>query len=54
MSIGDSAMDEPVIVQSAIGVAVGNAPEWLKEKADYVAAPFYEDGVAEAIERFLL
>lgn len=54
MSIGDSAMDEPVIVQSAIGVAVGNAPDWLKAKADYVAAPFYEDGVAEAIERFLL
>lgn len=54
MSIGDSAMDEPVMVQSAVGVAVGNAPDWLKERADYVTAPYYEDGVAEAIEKYLL
>ncbi|MGL5438012.1 MAG: HAD hydrolase family protein [Lachnospiraceae bacterium] len=54
LSIGDSGMDEPVIVEAAIGVAVGNAPDWLKAKADYVVAPFYEDGVAEAIETYLL
>lgn len=54
MSIGDSAMDEPVITKAAIGVAVGNAPEWLKKKADYVTAPYYEDGVAKAIEKYLL
>jgi len=54
MSIGDAAMDEPVIRAAAIGVAVGNAPEWIKEKADYVAGAYYEDGVAEAIEKYLL
>lgn len=54
MSIGDAAMDEPVIVKAAVGVAMGNAPDWIKEKADYITAPFYEDGVAEAIEKYLL
>lgn len=54
MSIGDAAMDAPVIREAAIGVAVGNAPGWLKAEADYVAAPYYENGVAEAIEKYLL
>lgn len=54
MSIGDAAMDEPVIVKAALGVAMGNAPDWIKEKANYVTAPFYEDGVAQAIEKYLL
>ncbi len=54
MSIGDAAMDAPVIREAAIGVAVGNAPDWLKAEADYVAAPYYENGVAQAIERYLL
>lgn len=54
MSIGDAAMDAPVIREAAIGVAVGNAPDWLKEEADYVAAPYYENGVAEAIEKYLM
>lgn len=43
-----------MITRAAIGVAMGNAPDALKAKADYVAAPFYEDGVAEAIEKYLL
>lgn len=54
LSIGDAEMDEPVITEAAIGIAMGNAPDWLKQKADYVVAPFYEDGVAEAIEKYLL
>lgn len=54
MSIGDAAMDAPLIREAAIGVAVGNAPDWLKAEADYVAAPYYENGVAEAVEKYLL
>lgn len=54
MSIGDATMDEPVIRAAAIGVAVGNAPDWVKKNADYVVAANDQDGVAEAIETYLL
>ena len=54
MSIGDSRLDQPMIENAAIGVAMGNAPEAVKACADYVTAPYYEDGVAEAIQRYLL
>ena len=54
LSLGDSKLDEALITRAAIGVAMGNAPDGLKAKADYVTAPFYEDGVAEAIEKYLL
>lgn len=54
MALGDSALDAPAIIQAGIGVAMGNAAEWIKEKADFVTAPFNEDGVAKAIEKYLL
>lgn len=54
MTLGDSALDAPIIKRSGLGVAVENAPNWVKEQAAYVTAPFYEDGVAQAIEKFLL
>lgn len=54
MSLGDSALDASVIERSGIGVAMANAPEWVKAQAAYVTAPYYEDGVAQAIEKFLL
>jgi len=54
MAIGDSSLDAPAIEQAKIGVVVGNAPEWLQKKADYVAEPSHKDGVAEAIEKFIL
>ena len=54
MSIGDSQLDADMISRAAIGVAVGNAPDEVKAVADYVSAPYYEDGAAKAIEKFLL
>lgn len=54
MSIGDSILDADAIKASGIGVAVGNAPQWLKEQADFVTAPFDKDGVAIAIEKYIL
>lgn len=54
MALGDSELDAPVLEKAAIGVAMENSPEWVKQKANYVTAPFYEDGVGEAIEKFLL
>ena len=54
MSIGDSVLDAEAVRASGVGVVVGNAPQWLKDEADFLTAPFDEDGVAIAIEKFIL
>lgn len=54
MSLGDSAMDATVIARSGLGIAMANAPDWLKAQANDVTLPFDQDGVAAAIEKHLL
>lgn len=54
MSLGDSMLDKAMIENAAIGVAMGNAPDDVKAVADFVSAPYTEDGVAVAIEKYLL
>ena len=54
MSLGDEVMDIPAIRTAGLGVAMGNAPDRVKAEADYVTAPFDQDGVAQAIEKFIL
>ncbi len=54
IAIGDSYNDLTMIEFAGLGVAMGNAPEDIKEKADYVAPSNMEDGVAEVVEKFVL
>jgi Cof subfamily protein (haloacid dehalogenase superfamily) len=54
MAIGDSGNDIEMIAWAGLGVAMGNAIPEAKDVADYVAPTVAEDGVAEALERFLL
>jgi len=54
MCLGDSFLDKEMIERAGIGVAVANAPDDVKAVADYITAPFYEDGMAQAFEKFLL
>ncbi len=54
MCIGDSDLDLGGIMESGIGVAMGNASEHIKAAADYVTLPYDQDGVAVAIEKFVL
>lgn len=55
MSIGDSlGMDGDMIEHAALSVTLENAPQQLKEKADFVTDNCYEDGLAKAIESLLL
>ncbi len=54
MSVGDSNLDADAIKASGIGVAMGNAPDEIKEMADFVTLPYDKDGVALAIEKFVL
>lgn len=54
LAIGDQGNDLSMIQHAGIGVAMGNAPDEVKEFANYVAPPIDQDGAAEAIERFVL
>lgn len=54
MAIGDGYNDLPMIKWAGIGVAMGNAPDAVKEAADYVTLSNEEQGVSEALNRFIL
>lgn len=53
LALGDAENDMEMLEIAGIGVAVGNAHEKVKAAADHVVASNDEDGVAEAIERFV-
>lgn len=54
LAIGDAENDIEMIKLAGIGVAVGNAVQSLKDAADHIVASNDEDGVGEAVERFVL
>ncbi len=54
LAIGDSPNDVPMLRWAATGVAMGNAPLEVRQSVPFVTARNDEDGVAEAIERFVL
>ena len=54
MAIGDGSNDLSMIQAAGVGVAMENAMEMLKEQADYITASNEQDGVAAAIEHFIL
>lgn len=54
MACGDSLNDQRMLQLAALGVAVANAAPEIKETADYVTDSNDDDGVAKAIERFVL
>lgn len=54
LAIGDGGSDLPLLKAAGIGVAMGNALPFVQAEADWVTASCDEDGVAVALERFLL
>ena len=54
MCIGDSENDLSMIKYAGTGVAMGNASEDIKSVADYVTDTNVNDGVAKAINKFVL
>lgn len=54
MAIGDSYNDLNIFKVAHKTVAMGHAPDSLKELADWIAPSVNEDGVAVAIEKFIL
>jgi Cof subfamily protein (haloacid dehalogenase superfamily) len=54
MAIGNAENDIGMLELAGVSVVVGNATQMLKDVADHVVADNDKDGVAEAIEKFVL
>jgi Cof subfamily protein (haloacid dehalogenase superfamily) len=54
MAVGDAWNDVPLITAAGIGIAMGSGPPELFAKADHVVGDVAHDGVAEAIEKYVL
>ena len=54
MAVGDSGNDRAMIEAAGLGVAMGNATDDIKEIADATTDDNNHDGVAKAIEKYVL
>ncbi|MBU9713116.1 Cof-type HAD-IIB family hydrolase [Evansella tamaricis] len=54
IAVGDSYNDLEMIELAGFGVAMGNAPDDIKEKADFVTDTNDNEGVASIVETFIL
>lgn len=54
MAIGDSHNDLTMVQMAGLGVAVANARQTVKKAAHHITAAHTENGVARAIEKFVL
>ena len=54
MAVGDSPNDIAMLKASGLPVAVGNAKDEVKAVAKYIAPTNHMDGVADAVEKFVL
>ncbi len=54
IAAGDSYNDVPLLSVSSLRIAMGDSPEELKSMADFVAPAVEDDGLAVAIEDFVL
>ena len=54
MAIGDGSNDAPMVEKVGLGIAMANGVTETKDAAHAIVASNDEDGVAEAIERFIL
>jgi Cof subfamily protein (haloacid dehalogenase superfamily) len=54
MALGDQLNDLPMIRYAGLGIAMGNAPDTVKQAADAVTQSNTEDGVGKAIAKYVL
>ncbi len=52
VAMGDNYNDVEMIQFAGMGVAMGNAPDDIKAKADFVTDTNNNDGVRKALEKF--
>jgi Cof subfamily protein (haloacid dehalogenase superfamily) len=53
MAIGDQGNDLSMIRGAGLGVAMGDAPAYIKAEAQFIAPGVADDGVAVAVEQFI-
>jgi hypothetical protein len=54
IGVGDGDNDFPLLMACGLRIAMGNAVDGLKEIADYIAPPVWEDGVVDVINKYVL
>ena len=54
MAIGDGGNDPAMFERAGLSIAMGQAHESIRLQADYVTGTNMQDGVAQALERFIL
>jgi Cof subfamily protein (haloacid dehalogenase superfamily) len=54
IAVGDAPNDIDMLRSAGIGIAMGDAPNRVKEAADYITMRNDDDGVADALEKFVL
>lgn len=54
LAIGDSSSDLDIIRRCGVGIAMGNAPQYIKDAANDVTDLNTNDGFAKAIEKYVL
>ncbi len=54
MAVGDGGNDLPLFELSGFKVAMGNAGPELKAKSNAVTLPVEEDGLARALEQYVI
>lgn len=54
MAVGDSDNDLPLFESAGFKVAMANSSPKLKNQADYITADVTKDGLAQAIEKYIL
>ena len=54
MALGDANNDLEMLKFAGLGIAMGNASDYVKSLADNVTDSNDENGVAKAIEKYLL
>jgi Cof subfamily protein (haloacid dehalogenase superfamily) len=54
MGVGDALNDEPLLRAVGLPVAMGHAPDALKRIARWITSSVEEDGLALAVERYVL
>ena len=54
IAMGDSANDIDMLEAAGIGVVMGNAPDFMKEKTDFITKTCRDNGVAYAINKLII
>ena len=52
MAFGDGGNDIPMLRHAAVGIAMGNASDAVKQAADYVTSDVDDEGIARALSHF--